>query len=107
MTNVVTNLDEAIKNIDRYQTAVREELALAKLMTQAHAWYAVKSNDGTWLFAPSKFIGYTGNNAKAYLSEAHIRDGRSTEAALSRTGSPLPRPVRVEVPNSKTPCESS
>ena len=82
MTYVVANLGEAIENIDRYQTAVREEPELAKLMKQAHAWYAVKSNDGTWLFAPSKFIGYTGNNANAYLSEAHDRDGRSTEAAL-------------------------
>ena len=82
MTNVVANLDEAVKNIYRYQTEVRQEPELAKLMKQAHAWYAVRSNDGTWRFAPSKFIGYAGNNAKAYLSEAHYRDGRSTEAAL-------------------------
>ena len=94
MTNVVTNLDEAIKNIDRYQTAVREEPALAKLMTQAHAWYAVKSSDGTWLFAPSKFIGYAGNNAKAYFSEAHIRDGRSTEAALKNWFAVVPSGTR-------------
>ena len=82
MESVVANLDEAVDNIDRYQIEVRKEPGLAKLMKQVHAWYAIRSNDGTWRFAPSKFIGYAGNNAKAYLMEAHHRDGGSTEAVL-------------------------
>ena len=82
MASVVANLDEALDNIDRYQVEVRKRLELAKLMKQVHAWYAIESSDGTWRFAPSKFIGYAGNNAKAYLVEAHHRDGGSTEAAL-------------------------
>ncbi len=82
MESVVANLDETVDNIDRYQIEVRKEPRLAKLMKQVHAWYAIRSNDGTWRFAPSKFIGYAGNNARAYLMEAHHRDGRSTEAVL-------------------------
>ena len=82
MESVVANLDEAVDNINRYQIEVRKEPGLAKLMKQAHAWYAIRSNDGTWRFAPSKFIGYAGNNARAYLMEAHHRDGGSTEAVL-------------------------
>lgn len=81
MASVVENLDEAINNIGQYQIEVRKKPELAKLMKQVHAWYAIKS-DGTWRFAPSKFIGYAGNNARAYLVEAPNRNGRSTEAAL-------------------------
>ena len=52
-------------------------------MTYVHAWYAIKSDDGTWLFAPSKFIGYTKNTAEAYLSGARSEmDGRDTELVL-------------------------
>lgn len=82
MASVVANLDEAIDNVRRYQIEVLKKPELAKLMKQVHAWYAIKSNDGTWCFAPSKFIGYAGNNARAYLVEAPNRDGRSTEAVL-------------------------
>lgn len=82
MASVVANLDEAIDNVRQYQIEVLKEPELAKLMKQVHAWYAIKSNDGTWRFAPSKFIGYAGNNARAYLVEAPNRDGRSPEAVL-------------------------
>lgn len=82
MASVVANLDEAVDNIGRYQVEVRKRPELAKLMKQVHAWYAIKSSDGTWRFAPSKFIGYAGNNARAYLVEAPNRDARSTEAVL-------------------------
>ncbi len=82
MASVVANLDEAVDNIGRYQTEVRKKPELAKLMRQVHAWYAIKSSDGIWCFAPSKFVGYAGNDARAYLVEAPQREGRSTEAVL-------------------------
>ena len=82
MASVVANLDEAVDNIGRYQNEVRKRPELAKRMKQVHAWYAIKSSDGTWRFAPSKFVGYAGNTSRAYLVEAPHRDGRSTEAVL-------------------------
>ena len=83
MASVVANLDEAVENIGRYQIEVQERPELAKRMKQVHAWYAIKSSDGAWRFAPSKFVGYAGNNAKAYLMEARHRDGGATEAVLN------------------------
>ena len=80
---LVNSLDQAIENIFRYQTEIRESPELAKRMRLVRAWYATRSDDGTRLFAPSKFIGYTKNTADAYLSEARSgMDGRDTEPVL-------------------------
>ena len=78
---LVDRADQAIENIKRYQTEVRNR-RLINRMKQVHAWYAVRSADGKWLFAPSKFIGYANNNANTYLSGAHDRYGARTEAVL-------------------------
>ena len=79
----VNSLDQAVKNILRYQTEIQESQELARRMTSVHAWYAVKSDDGIWLFAPSKFIGYAKNTTKTYLSGAkNEMDGRDTERIL-------------------------
>ena len=94
MTGVVASLDQAHENIRRYQADVRKRPELAKLMRMVHAWYAIRSNDGSWLFGPSKFVGYAGNDAETYLS-ALGRHGGESEAALkpwfavARTGTPL------------------
>jgi hypothetical protein len=45
-------------------------------------WYAVKDDKGRWRFAPSKFVGYEGIDAKTYLQAAEESDGRRTEAQL-------------------------
>lgn len=73
---------QAVENILRYQTEVVAEPRLAGRMKQVHVWYAVRSTDETWLFAPSKFVGYAENNASSYLTSAGERDGRRTEAVL-------------------------
>ena len=79
---LVGRLDQAIENIHRYRAELREEPRLRDRMTRVHAWYAVRSNDGTWIFAPSKFVGYTKNSARAHLSRHGARDGGLTETVL-------------------------
>ena len=78
----VGSLDQAIENIHRYQTELPSEPRLRERMKQVHAWYAVKSNGGTWIFAPSKFVGYASNTARDHLSAHDTRDGGRTEAVL-------------------------
>ena len=80
--DLINSLDQAVVNISNYQTEIQKNPRLAELMTQVHAWYAVRSDDSTWLFAPSKFVGYAGNVAETYLSGADVRDGGRTEAVL-------------------------
>ena len=99
--DLVGSSDDAVENIKRYQTEAREEPRLAGSMRRVRAWYAVKSDDGTWLFGPSKFIGYAENTAKAYLSAtADNRDGRvimdggRTEAVLRRWFEAVPPDTR-------------
>ena len=79
---LVGSLGQAIENIHRYRTELREEPRLRARMKQVHAWYAVRSNDGTWIFAPSKFVGYAKNTAQDHLSKQESRKGGRTEKLL-------------------------
>ena len=82
---LVTDQDQAIENILRYQAELEDErfgARLRKLMSFVHAWYATRPAGGQWLFAPSKFVGYAGNTAEAYIEERQARDGRITEPLL-------------------------
>ncbi len=84
---LVTRPEQAIENILRYQNALDDERWGAKLrdlMSRVHAWYAVRSEGGRWLFAPSKFVGYEDNTAAAYFLERISRDGRKTEVILQQ-----------------------
>lgn len=74
----------AIENILRYQTELRDDARLAGLMKSAHTWFAARSDDGAWLFAPSKFVGYAGNTANDYLAGRGERGGRDMERVLRR-----------------------
>ena len=74
----------AIENILRYQTELRDDARLAGLMKSAHTWFAARSDDGAWLFAPSKFVGYAANTANDYLAGRGERDGCDTERVLRR-----------------------
>jgi len=83
---LVGSPEQAAENIARYQTEIRDVFfgrELRKRMKRVTAWYAVRSGDGAWLFAPSTYIGYSHNTAAAYLSGAHKRDGGETERVLS------------------------
>lgn len=79
---LVDSLDQALENIACYQDEVQKEPRLTKGMTRVRAWYAHRSDDGTWLFGPSRFIGYAGGNTEAYLSETLNRNSLQTEAVL-------------------------
>ena len=91
----VNSLDQAIENISRYQTEIQESPELAGRMRFVRAWYAI--GDGTWLFAPSKFIGYTKNTADAYLLKAGNEiDGRDTERILQEWFAPADRTAELD-----------
>jgi len=85
-TRLVGSPEQAAENIMRYQSEIGDALFGAELkrrMKRVNAWYAVRSEDGSWLFAPSKYVGYSQNSAAAYLTESGERDGRKTERVLA------------------------
>ena len=92
MPELVDSAAQAVENIRRYQAEIEKSAALVGRMPYVRGWYAVESNDGTWLFAPSKFIGYVGLTAETYveMSPRAYRplkdrlDGRMTEPVLER-----------------------
>lgn len=84
---VVHSLAEARKQVERYQIEIGNSRTLCERMSRTHQWYAIRSVDGGWLFAPSKFVGHAFEDAGAYLEHgggAGQADGRATEAALKR-----------------------
>jgi len=85
----------AIENILRYQTELRDDARLAGLMKSAHTWFAARSDDGAWLFAPSKFVGYAGNTAEippTITWPAAAKEAGVTWSASSGAGSRSYRP---------------
>ncbi len=85
-TRLVSSPEQAADNIVRYRTEIEDALfgmELKRRMKRVNAWYAVRSEDGSWLFAPSKYVGYSQNTAAAYLAESGERDGRKTERVLA------------------------
>ena len=96
MPALVESPAQAIENIRRYQTEIKRGTRLSdtlvERMTNVRKWYAVESGDGTWLFAPSKFIGYVGLTAETYVEmsargyepAADRLDGKETERVLQQ-----------------------
>lgn len=97
--SLVDSVDKAVENIARYQAEVGKEPGLAGRMKRVRVWYAVRSDGGTWMFGPSKFIGYTNSTAGAYLSRTAGRDGRRSEAVLREWFDAVPpdTPLWVEL----------
>ena len=92
MPEFVDSAAQVIENIRRYQDEIGESAELVRRMTRVRGWYAVEANDGTWLFGPSKFIGYVGLTAETYVQMSPRTyepredrlDGRETEPVLQR-----------------------
>lgn len=82
-TRVVASLEEVLQNIRTYNQGVAEYPGLAARIKQHPAWYAVRDEQGSWIFGPSKFVGYHRADAKSYLASYSPRDGKETEPALS------------------------
>ena len=59
---------------------------LRSRLAYARAWYAYPDENGRWLYAPSKFIGYEGLTGDQYveLAEKSLIDGRKTEVQLKK-----------------------
>lgn len=88
---LVTTPKEAIDNIDRLQFELDSSPELAGRLGQAHAYYVDDRGADGPLFGFSKFVGYVGLDAEAYLSGAKERSGTNTEHALSAFFEELPQ----------------
>lgn len=98
---LIDNLDQAVKNIRRYQIEMKAGSKSAKelirRMRLVRHWYAIESN-GEWMFAPSKFIGYANNTADDYLNgNSRGRDGRETEKTLTQWFEIVPEDQDIEL----------
>jgi uncharacterized protein (DUF433 family) len=86
---VVRSLEDVVRNIRTYGRDIARHPGLAQRVKQHPAWYAVKDEDGRWLFGPSKFVGYVDANANDYLAAYNRKDGKETEPALARWFEPV------------------
>lgn len=77
---LVSTVEEVAENIRRYNEELKKDRRLVEKMPYARAWYALKE-DGQYLFAPSKIIGYKDFRPDAYFS-TNDKDGRKTEMRL-------------------------
>jgi len=69
-------------DIHKFDVELSRSPDLQARLAYARAWYAHQDESGRWCFGPSKFVGYEGISAKAYLQTAEESDGRRTEAQL-------------------------
>lgn len=88
LPNIVSAISDVMENVRIYDAAVAKG-ELRDVIAYARHWYALK-NDGSWQFAPSKFIGYAGITPAIYQREHKQLDGRVTEAALKQWFEELP-----------------
>jgi hypothetical protein len=82
MLKIISSPGWAFANIFNFASAVESSPELQARLAYARAWYALQDKEGCWCFAPSKFAGYEGIDAKTYLENAEQSDGRRTEAEL-------------------------
>ncbi len=70
MTNLpppITNKQSALKNIDTFFADIDNQPEMQRRLSRVRAWYCLKNNDGKFIFAPSKFIGYENITFKTYF----------------------------------------
>lgn len=90
MAKPVTNPEQVISNTRRFAEEVAASPLLQARLGTVHAWYALRLEDGTWTFAPSKFVGYQDNTAEAYLASHQTgANGGRTEQVLAKWFSPV------------------
>lgn len=82
-SDLVADFRQVAENIRRYQDDLAANAGLVARMSRHPAWYALRGDNGRWLFGPSKFIGYVGITAKRYLGPYERNDGRETERVLN------------------------
>lgn len=82
---LITSLAEAEKHIRQYGRELRNSVKMQRRVANHRSWYALRSGSNSWVFAPSKFVGYRFASAAEYLAEAGRdgdRDGKQTERVL-------------------------
>jgi hypothetical protein len=86
---IVQTPDDVRANVLSFPKALQGNQALQDRLSYARAWYAVHEPDG-WVFAPSKWAGYSHMTAATYLGDTEASmDGRKTEKYLQRWFTPL------------------
>lgn len=78
---LVTSPEQAIEGVRRFQSEMADSVEFQSYLAYFRAWYAVKE-DGKWLLAPSKYIGYRNLSAADYLANLKEMNGRKTEDVL-------------------------
>jgi uncharacterized protein (DUF433 family) len=91
---IISDVMEAIENIRRFNRADPHK-PFRTILAYARNWYAMKGDDGEWLFAPAKFIGYVADIAE--VLETEDRDGRVIESALREWFEPAVEGHALEV----------
>lgn len=89
MSQIVSTPQQVVGNIYQFQKELASAPKLQGRLSYARSWYAIRNDDGEWLFAPSKFIGYRNMTADEYLND-DPRDGRQTERKLEAWFTLLP-----------------
>ena len=90
---LVQSANEAITNISLFNVELNDKESnyrLMKLLPHVQAWYAIEDGD-KYFFGPSKYIAYSGMNAKLYGEESGATgrlDGRVTEKKIITLGKP-------------------
>lgn len=83
MRKLVSTIDQVISNIRRFADEIAGSVEMQSRLSQVHHWYASRTTDGSWVFGPSKFVGYRDNTVREYLKNYRTNaNGGETERAL-------------------------
>ena len=89
-TLLAMDVNDVADGIRNFQDAVSQSLDLQERITNAHAWYAIKNGDRSWIFAFSKWCGYCGMTTSLYLDSYKELNGRLTEHRLKQWFTQVP-----------------
>ena len=82
-------IDEAVKAIRTFRSALKASSGLQDRLPNARAWFALR-DDGRWIFAPAKWVGYRNMTPERYLANSSTAmDGRKVEKRLRQWFVPL------------------
>jgi hypothetical protein len=86
---LVQSVDDAVKAVRTFPSALRASPGLQDRLPNARAWFALP-DDGRWIFAPAKWVGYREMTPERYLADASTAmDGRKVEKRLRQWFEPL------------------
>lgn len=85
MFELIANYNDIVENVKTFNECIRNSNLLIDRLSQFRHWYYIVELE---MFAPSKFIGYKGNNSEEYrIGTSPVNgymDGRNTERVLSQ-----------------------